>query len=475
MATIFDLPNELMDEVGIDLDEDDWLALRMTCQELSEKCKEYHLNSKYTRRRVLLVQESIENLAKISQHSSGVNLRVRYLDISCLSPYALEDGFYNYKPWDGRRNSLTDGELKMIAAVRKFSREHHKQIEGVSPDSNIMIAPLIQALPNLPNLQSICFNPGGQRTELTRPEWNLFYPSLEYGPGTRINSGLRSTISMRTLPRMFYKGWDRMLPAICSVPTPSLRHLTWNHGHAYFITGDQPGLFTCEIGPVFPNLKVLKVIFRFLGSGLIEVWMPKISQWLNSIGCNLEELELDLKYIARIDDEIKEVVITLPESRMFSSLSKLRLVGFRIDVENLKVFLTHCKQSLKEFTLSRLAMQDPKEGCFEVLKFLSDDFKLKLFKLALQGHGRDFITKRETEYALPDLEAIGDWSSKSMICTVWGLDVEKHYCFSKHLGRELWAHNSPDVFWDSITEGIWVDREALGLYDDLPSSDSGYS
>ncbi|EGX48735.1 hypothetical protein AOL_s00079g374 [Orbilia oligospora ATCC 24927] len=475
MATIFDLPNELMDEVGIDLDEDDWLALRMTCQGLNEKCKEYHLNSKYSRRRVLLVQESMENLAKISQHPSGVNLRVRYLDISCLSPYSLERIFYHYLLWEEHCTSLADEELKMTAAIRKFDRVDDEQIEGLSPDSNIMIAPLIRALPNLPNLQSICFNPAGQRAELTRPEWNLFHPSLGYRPGTRINSRLCRTVNMRTLPRLFYKGWDKILPAICSIPTSSLRHLTWNHRHGYFIAEDRPGFFACEIGPVFPNLKVLRVIFRFLDSGLIEVWMPKISQWLSSIGCNLEELELDLKYITRIDDEIKEVVLTLPESRMFSSLRKLGLAGFKIDLENLKIFLTHCKQSLKEFTLSRLAMQDPKEDCFEILKFLSDDFKLKLFRLALQGHGRDFITKRKAEYALPDLEAIGDWSSKSMICTVRGLGVEKPYDFSKHLGRELWTHDSSDTFWNSITEGIWVDREALRFYDDSASSDSGYS
>ncbi|KAF3194323.1 hypothetical protein TWF225_006872 [Orbilia oligospora] len=223
MATIFDLPNELMDEVGIDLDEDDWLALRMTCQKLNDRCREYHLNSKHTHRRVLLVQESMENLAKISQHSSKVNLRVQYLDISCLSPYSLEPGFYSYNPWQGCRTSLTDEELKMMAAVQKFDREHHKQIEGLSPDPNIMIAPLIQALQNLPNIQ--------------------------------------------------------------------------------------------------------------------------------------EELDLELEYVVRLDDEFKEEVITLPESRMFSSLRKLRLAGFKIDVENLKVFLIHCKQSLKEFTLDQLGFQ----------------------------------------------------------------------------------------------------------------------
>ncbi|KAF3181828.1 hypothetical protein TWF132_011638 [Orbilia oligospora] len=319
MATIFDLPNELMDEVGIDLDEDDWLALRMTCQKLNDRCREYHLNSKYTHRRVLLVQESMENLAKISQHSSKVNLRVQYLDISCLSPYSLEPGFYNYNPWQGCRTSLTDEELKMMAAVQKFDREHHKQIEGLSPDPNIMIAPLIQALQNLPNIQGICFNPGGQGTELTRPEWNLFYPSLA-----------------------IFRIWTRY-------PKPSFSRRRIN---------------------------------RSLGT--------KISQWVSSIGCDLEELDLELEYVVRLDDEFKEEVITLPESRMFSSLRKLRLAGFKIDVENLKVFLIHCKQSLKEFTLDQLVTQDPEKDCFEVLKFLNDDFKLELFKLGLPDYPLGF-------------------------------------------------------------------------------------
>ncbi|KAF3313930.1 hypothetical protein TWF173_005523 [Orbilia oligospora] len=463
MATIFDLPNELMDEVGIDLDEDDWLALRMTCQKLNDKCREYHLNSKYTHRRVLLVQESMENLAKISQHSSKVNLRVQHLDISCLSPYSLEPGFYNYDLWQGHRTSLTDEELKMMAAIQKFDREHHKQIEGLSPDPNIMIAPLIQALQNLPNLQGIRFNPEGQQTELTRPEWHLFYPSLEYGPGTRTHSRLRNTISMRTLPRMFYQGWDKILPAICSIPTSSLQHLTWNHGHGYFIVGDQPDFFTCEIGPAFPNLKVLKVELRFLDTGLTKVWVPKIPQWLSSVGCNLEELDLDLEYVVRLHDEVKEDVITLPEPRMFSSLRKLRLAGFKIDVENLKVFLTHCKRSLRGFTLNRLVTQDPEKDCFEVLKFLNDDFKLELFKLGLRDYHFGFddweFDYEEFERQLPSLEALGDWSSNSMVCTVQGQSLGGDYYLEKHLGRELSTHDFPNSFWTSITEGNWGGSE----------------
>ncbi|KAF3113762.1 hypothetical protein TWF706_009137 [Orbilia oligospora] len=351
MATIFDLLNELMDEGGIDLNEDYWLALRMTCQKLNDKCREYHLNPKYTHRRALLVQESMENLAKISQHSSKVNLRVQYLDISCLSPYSLEHGSYNYNPWQGGRTSLTDEELKMMAAVQKFDREHHKQIEGPSPDPSIMIAPLIQALQNLPNLQGICFNPGGQRIELTRPEWNLFHPSLEYGPGT-------------------------------------------------------------------------------------------------------QELDLGLEYVVRLDDEFKEEVITLPESRMFSSLRKLRLAGFKIDVENLKVFLIHCKQSLKEFTLDQLVTQDPEKDCFE---FLNDNFKLELFKIGLPDYPLGFddweFDDEEFERQLPSLEALGNWSSKSMVCTIQGQSFGGDYYLEKHLWRELSTYDSPNRFWTSITEG----------------------
>ncbi|KAF3138188.1 hypothetical protein TWF703_004717 [Orbilia oligospora] len=326
MATIFDLLNELMDEGGIDLNEDYWLALRMTCQKLNDKCREYHLNSKYTHRRALLVQESMENLAKISQHSSKVNLRVQYLDISCLSPYSLEHGFYNYNPWQGGRTSLTDEELKMMAAVQKFDREHHKQIEGPSPDPSIMIAPLIQALQNLPNLQ--------------------------------------------------------------------------------------------------------------------------------------EELDLGLEYVVRLDDEFKEEVITLPESRMFSSLRKLRLAGFKIDVENLKVFLIHCKQSLKEFTLDQLVTQDPEKDCFE---FLNDNFKLELFKIGFPDYPLGFddweFDDEEFERQLPSLEALGNWSSKSMVCTIQGQSFGGDYYLEKHLWRELSTYDSPNRFWTSITEGNWGGSE----------------
>lgn len=477
MATIFDLPNELVVEVGAKFDEDDWLALRMTCQTLNDQLREFHLNSKYKRRKVFLVRQSIENLVKISQHPSGMNLRVQHLEISCQSPYALE-GYrrFGYNHTLLKSPSLKKNEINIMLESDRVAEQYHTETDTNS-EMHAINASLMKALSNLPNLEGFCFAAGERVAKLTRPEWNLFYPSLKLEPGMRFPEGLRmrKITDMRVSRVAVDQGWNSILRTICSMskPKPSLRYLTWEHSTETFSINDASAFLGCTIKSVFPNLQILKVVLDFR-TDTTGSWRARFPQWLSSIGAALEELEIDFNEDDNLDDELYQEIIPLPEVHLLSGLRKLNLHGFRLDAENFIVFLAHCKGSLRELTLCRLAMPNAKENCFKILKFLNSGFKLRLFKLKLQDYGCDSLVSEVIEYLLPDLEIVGDWSLHSTVCKVEGWDPKIGWSLKKHLERELDAHNSPDKFWDSISDGLWVDSEILKSfsYEDSDESNS---
>ncbi|KAK6502605.1 hypothetical protein TWF506_003185 [Arthrobotrys conoides] len=468
MDLILDLPNEVLHEVGAEFEEDDWLALRMTCQAFNEKFREYHLDSKYARRRVFLAHRSVENLARISQHPSGMNSRVKHLDISFRSPYSV----LSYDPQSGwyvpgmvGNHFVTDGEVNMICKIEWGNGHFNFREAEVAAELNAIAVSLKKALSNLPNLQSINLAIRKRDTKLTRPEWNLFYPSLGYGPGTRLPAGGVFDAESTDMEHSFImveQGLDNILTAACSVPSPKLQYLTWDRSETIFGTTESLDFFTPRLQPVFPNLRVLK-IFVFLRASEHKTWIVTFPGWLGSIGSPLEELNLHLIFRFHIH-RFEIDVIPLPETHMLSSLGKLHLDCAKFDPKNLIRFLTPCKRSLKELTLWSFLMEDPKGGCFELLKFLYDGFRLNQFKLVLDDCGWEFNKYKEAEYLIPNLDATGDWSSQSMVCIVSGDDLERRYRLTKHLGRELDAHNRADKFWDSISEGRWDSKEAVEHY-----------
>ncbi|KAK6330677.1 hypothetical protein TWF718_002874 [Orbilia javanica] len=468
---MYDLPNELTAEVGAELDEDDWLALRMTCQKFNDRFKEFHLNAKYQHRRVFLCRQGVQNLGLISEHPSGMNLRVQRLDVVLQSPFRLcsepdmpllvtkEDIPLAKRQLEIMAEEQEDGDLYAHDAIDFETEVGH-------------VGYLLQhAMSNLPSLRSVFFTASRKSKSLSRSECNIFYPELDYGPGTRIpeafiRSGMFELDDCSLDVSM--GEWDKILPVVFSVPDSNLESLTWIQ-RAGSADLDSLGLFTCNIGSDFPGLRVLKVsIGAKSGYKEIELWRSKFRHWVGSIGSTVEELELDVSERQgsnRPEPWTPSInFLELPESHALSGLAKLNLCSFVLEAENLKSFLVRCKENLRELTLSRFTMQDPETGCFKLLKFLNDGFRLRLFKLEFQDGSSGRLVKKPTDYLLPSLSVRGDWSSSSTKCMVKGQYPKGGYSFEKYLKGELTTHDSPNEFWSSISNGLCINSKAIYEY-----------
>ncbi|KAK6522342.1 hypothetical protein TWF281_002908 [Arthrobotrys megalospora] len=486
MATMIDLPNELIDQVGAEFDEDDWLALRLTCQKFNERFREYHLDSKYECRRIFLIRPSVDNLVKIAKHPSGVNLRVRRLDVVPTSPYQQEclldllrrlrldpDGNNHVakSPESKHQGSFEEHSSSDTEAIRheiqKFANKDADEFSPTVANISALRLPLMEAFSSLPNIQCIRFHNGYFMNE--RAEINLFYPTLKFGPGTRIP---RRCEPIEIDPYGYHSmGWDTVMSAASAIPRPALEKIIGHHPFpisCQWFEDLQPSYGNFQSS--FPNLLILEFTVD-IPLEMKEAWKKNFSCWLGSIGTKLETLKINGICFVRPRD-----LIPCPETHILSNLRRISLSEVSFDIGNLKAFLSHCKGKLVELVFTHCKMRDIKSDWFEMLKFLRDNFKLKLFTLELGscGIGREM---GEVEYVLPSLEVLGRWQSDSSVCKVTCkfLDCQTE----KHIWRELDTHDSPDEFWNSISGGSWTDREFLdeldvdeGALSDVDSEDS---
>ncbi|KAK6342157.1 hypothetical protein TWF730_001636 [Orbilia blumenaviensis] len=480
ISTIADLPTEMVNEIGTDFEEDDWLALRMTCQKFNSKFRDFHLDSKYTRLRVFLVRQSTRNLVRISEHPSEVNLRVRRLEISFRSPYMPERIFditysaraMRISPDRGGNIGSKDKGRRMMSEIKRLASRRRVDSGHMAPEIEAMRLDLLTALSKLPNLQGVRFAAGASDTTLTRSELNLFYPSLQLVPGTRIpiSNHVSTKVQMGVYEEMVLQGWNDALSAICATPRPSLQYITWlqikNNSVSNHLA-DFP-----KAGSAFPNLRVLDVAF-YPGQGWGKLWGLRFSRWLSSIGPALEELRV---IVQGGFERNNQEPIQLPENHELFNLAKLYFSGFPLNPDNLEAFLSHCKGALTELTIARGDMKDPKNGWFKIMKVLNSDFKLQLFQLQPDSHvsrvfelsdddvSLDGLEPTEPEYLLPNLKVVGGWSSTSTLwqATCWTSGSEFVVC--KHFGLALDNQSSPDEFWGLISERRWTDSEILKDY-----------
>ncbi|KAK6496120.1 hypothetical protein TWF481_002143 [Arthrobotrys musiformis] len=492
MATLFDLPNELIDEIGAQFDEDDWLALRMTSHQLNAKFREYHLDSKYSHRRVFVIRHSIENLVKIAQHPSGVNLRVRHLEISFMSPYLSKFAdltksvlqSYDTEECEAPSN-VRYGDMgsksdlaSILLEMKQRADQNHTRKNEIPLEITFIQTSLKEALLDLPNLEGICFRLDSEKLELTRSELNLFYPCLNSMPGNRFPGRFYADrlSCIDTFIDMACEGWNCILSTTCAVPKPSLH---------YFTLDQKYSIYSCTEGSIFPmksafpNLKVLKVALD-VTRGLNESWETEFPEWVGSANTKIEELDLEFSG-GLLDIQLK--TLPFPEIHTLPGLKRLSLEYLRLDADKFGSFLSYSQGSLRELTLRYIAVQDPKDSCFSIIKILNNGFRLRLFELVLEGYGYgpvlDFPDDSESdaetnmpEYLLPNIRVVGDWSSNSTFCEVKGWAPLKNYSLKKDLREEISKHDSPDEFWNSITDGNWADSDVLESYVQVSDSDS---
>ncbi|EPS35370.1 hypothetical protein H072_11246 [Dactylellina haptotyla CBS 200.50] len=438
MASLSSLPQELVDLVGKDLDDDDLLALRMTSKEFSDKFEDLHLNSIYQSRRVFYIPKSLENLLKISRNPS-VNWRVRSIIISDQIPNADVVNDY-YKEIGGTDESYTDNieELRYL----------------FEPGAEVGFLTL--AFMNLQSIQAIKFELSRSIT-LTRKEYNLLFPPLGLVPGTRIGSRLPQLSRFMVITTAAEDMWYGPLTAATITPLPLLETIDFP-GHAGAVSLSKlntPRQRRATLRSIFPRLKSLRMGLYLYGNGMGAYEEEKLvesagfSSWLGAIGASLETLDLHL-----FDSEGAGYFQF--EGCALPCLKNLTLSDFNINVDDFLVFLGSCHMVIEEMLLEDILWTDPKIPAFRFLKYLKQKCSaLKYFQISLNAE--QVYMDGLPDYVLPSrIKVIGNIAhTESKLQFSEGESSNTIYS-AKSLAELLDANDDADDFWESMTTGLWM-------------------
>ncbi|KAF3903582.1 hypothetical protein AA313_de0203190 [Arthrobotrys entomopaga] len=468
------IPMELLEEISKDLDEDDLLALRMTCSTLDAKLHELHLDSIYRTRRVFLVPTSVNNLLEISK--STMNTRVREIVISSGTPF--EFPYINPEDLDEKSYELA---LNVWEEMRKEEVEQMVNIESRRLSEFDEAGPLLcLAFSNLPNIRHIWFEREvGSKSEtefhyakLKRSEINLFFPGAGLSPGSEmIRSGEGKTL--------FKPAWDRYgddPKFVCTVlhaaMLAGLRHLE--------SIIDRPGtkgipLKWFNLPPKrlaayhesFPNIRVLELVINYdkepsAGGGIMP-WVTErlnqaFCQWLGAFASKLERLELEI--FEQIGPANMPFLVS--EGIGMPNLKSFVLRKAVINFDDIIKFLDSCKQNMEVLKFADCLFDNPNEDWFRLLQYLKRE-TTKLRNFAMTSFDKADVYKwiKDVPFVIPSSITVeGLWCSEATKCEiVLGLRVFSpkrnmrwRYKTSKNISAELAAHSEAESFWQSVTD-----------------------
>ncbi|KAK6502602.1 hypothetical protein TWF506_003182 [Arthrobotrys conoides] len=462
MASLHSLPPELVDEIVNHLDEDEHLALRLTCKDLNFKTHEAHLESKYRMRRVFFVPAGLDNILKISRHPSGVNKRVKHIIFSGTSPYYQAHVTHmRHSPLPTIATESTDSVLSKLELVAHSDLLELQEINR--PESGEDTSTLTLAFMNLPGLQSITFQTQLEKPHLSRSEINLFYPSLGLKPGTLIPRDLANIVNNKFERHWGLKNcWHKVMSAAVTAGVNSITSIqntqVWDESGRdiplnYFLPA-QPRRLT-RLRALFTNLRVLDLGLGSYGSSNTTS-LKRVTPWLEAVGTRLEVLKLRLVKISQGIATARAInILTLP---MLSFLKTIVLKNFSFEVENFKAAIYKCQDTLIDLKISNCDFRDNKDDWFAIFHVLRDRVKgLRSFTLEGWTGSWDVGDEDAPDYVLPDYLSIeGLWALESTECMV-RLDFvdASSIIVSRRINQELHAHGGADGFWDSITDGLW--------------------
>ncbi|EPS35376.1 hypothetical protein H072_11250 [Dactylellina haptotyla CBS 200.50] len=467
-ATIYSLPPEIIHQLGSYLDQDDLLAFRMTCKEINVKAREVHLTSIFECRRLLFAPASFDNLRKVSQHPSGVNLKVKDIIISCTTPYHEFPGDFV----EGIRanvNGKYDGLQTMLLEIHDNSLVHLPEVFKMQEDQQ-ETSLLTEIFRNLPNIRSIRIK-RDDKSPFSRAEMNLYYPKLNMVPGTRLpeqvgGSGIYGGYLAYPEAVTF---WNIPLNAAMSARLKRLETITDDLDIT--IEGLPLSWFAAEsvklhgFGTCFPLLKTLKTVVND---------NPGEAVATNMIFCDcLESLtrleHLDLKRNSSV--EIDRLTNFLPTKVGLPMLKRLLLENVVLKWDNLRMFLDFCKTNITYIRLLRCSLEHPAEDWFQAIKYIRKELvnlqtaildpvfaagskvnaqsekyvlpwmRLIRFSMPLYG-GRGWHPDSETDFKVIVRSKIEKWST--------------YYPLVKNLASVLKSTNvTAEEFWSLLAEKRW--------------------
>ncbi|KAK6330680.1 hypothetical protein TWF718_002878 [Orbilia javanica] len=463
-ATLLATPVELIHEIASNLDEDDILALRLTCRTMNLKAREAHLEAKYRTRRVFLVPIGIENLLKISQHPSGVNRRIRRLVFVEQAPYgplSISNRNRNIPGLAPTAGAPDPPEQRLLSA----SKADRVDLFGLYCGETTSMLTL--AFLNLPRVRTIVFDAEPYNICLSRSELNLFYSSLGLEPGTTVPEDLATT-KIRIFQNSFVlsNGLSKVLSAAVTAGVTTITKVIdcrtgfrrKERSLNYFIPSHPQRL--SRLHKFFANLTILELCLSCSNGGEPGGNSRKLRHftgWLEAAGQNLKTLRLglvDLVYDLPLITS-RTSIILLP---MLPVLKTVALWSFDLDIPNLRGFLINCKNTLVDLRIFDCTANDNKEDWYQMIWLLHREFH-SLRSFELQGWSKmwDIDDPAAPDYALPDSLTIqgscADPETKCVARLDFGTDLFIRVIRS--LKEELEKHADADGFWQSITNGGW--------------------
>ncbi|KAF3181832.1 hypothetical protein TWF225_006869 [Orbilia oligospora] len=468
---IFDIFSDYID------DEDDFLALRMVCQDFNAKFREAHLKCIYGVRRLFYALESFENLLKISRHPSGMNKYVRQIDICWSTPYYHfigGDQFVNEV--EANANGEFDEIRDMVLAITNLAGQKADEVLKLQlSDEEITFFSL--ALTGFPHLRTINVEQAiFEMKPFSRSEFNLLFPGVGMAPGKHLHHLLKHN----RLKSSFFHGtrlmedepsngffWKLPIHSLLASGVTHLQTLAFNNS-----TGLQSDAFDLsayslpQFKATFANLKSLKFYMGGFNSGSDDDQRinATFGGWLETIGSNLEELLLESKRFYHWNR-----AVVLPVNIGLPRLKKLTLDHFVGSTSNLGQFLNTCKSQLQYLVILNTMFESPEVSeWYMLLQYLKENC-IRLQEMELRPSVLEFI---EIQYRndivtgiLPSFLAKVTKNSIFDECD-WtvvypsvkpGVVVEERRRINDAIGR----FSNAEDFWDSVTEGKWRSQEFL--------------
>ncbi|KAF3214001.1 hypothetical protein TWF106_009354 [Orbilia oligospora] len=211
----------------------------------------------------------------------------------------------------------------------------------------------------------------------------------------------------------------------------------------------------------FKNLRSLEV------STSVQNERPDVTfafwSWVNVIGSNLEELAVagfrsQTPTRPKPDAEGR----FLPKNFDLPKLKSLELVHVCLTLKDMKTMLRNT-DVIEELKIVGCVTETNRPSYFfKLLKYLQNKRATRLRSLDITLSGlHDSIVA----YELPNITFSGNWMDPETL-TLVDLNQDKAiyrgavtYRLQKSLWKELETHNTTIDFWNSITDGKWVDRE----------------
>lgn len=494
MASLAELPVDIIYHICKELDADDFLALRRLSKQCNEVFKDLHLSSLYKTRVLYLIPVGLENLFKIATHPSGMNKLVQNIEIRVQAPY--------YKLWE------LQGTLQAFSKHKNWKKIFVllKHIVDTGDESEFDVDYIIRfkyqtailtgAFAKFPNLQKITVvEAGGFPGRSERHYLNLLYPRFGFAPGTRVPLWVdeflrwKSTSSDRADAEPDDEEEEEgngqyVVPSVLDALVFGTTSITALQDYALqtpisYFNMHLPQLRNHQTS--FSRLKTLFISLNLEGCGWakspyspVEKYGNPFFTWLNAIGESLEtidlcyETETDWPYRPERDrwdegyappDSLSPPVLRLPRIR------NLTLRSVYLVLEPFIETIRNIGGTLEVLDIRYCVLQSTASDLFHILNGLNqhNSGKLKRFDYiaapgvekyrwgATEADNRDRPTvpigtagddsnlqeQNNRVLTMPGLEVRGDWKSSSTMCNVTYFD----YLLSTTIPHD-WVVNS---------------------------------